>query len=118
MYDVNLVINETAPDSLSLFRHRECIYGLGSSQNLVISSARLDMYKSSFSFYGAKCWNSKPEYINENKANIRFSILPENLVLDHHEYNRLSGEDLIIIILCKFLIQLFHFRGSSDAIIC
>ena len=52
MYDV---INETAPDSLSVFRQRKCTYGLRSSQNLVILSAHVDMYKSSFSFYGAKC---------------------------------------------------------------
>ena len=58
------VINETAPDSLSVFRQAECTYGLRSSQNLVIPSARVDMYrpKSSFSFYGAKCWNTIPEY--------------------------------------------------------
>ena len=50
MYDV---IDETTPDSVSVFRQREC--GLRSSQNLVIPSAHVDMYKSSFSFYGAKC---------------------------------------------------------------
>ena len=71
MYDV---INETAPDSLRVFRQRDCTYGLRFSQNLVIPSARVDMYKSSFSFYGAKCWNTIPDYIKESQTKQLFKM--------------------------------------------
>ena len=49
--------------------------------NLVIPSARVDMYKSSFSFYGAKCWNTIPDYIKASQTKQLFKMALKKHIL-------------------------------------
>ena len=61
-------MNGLAPEYLDVFTQRECAYSLRSTDTFVLPQPRIDMFKTAFSYYGAKCWNTVPDDIKSSDS--------------------------------------------------
>ena len=60
------VLNDAAPKYLNVFADHNVAYGLRSSQNVIVPFPRTEMFKSSFHYYDAICWNRLPDDVKSS----------------------------------------------------
>ena len=60
------VLNDVAPKYLNVFADHNLACGLGSSQNVTVRFPCTEMFKSSFHYYGAICWNRLPDDVKSS----------------------------------------------------
>ena len=75
------VMHDMAPDYLNVFMERECAYSLRNRHNLVIPRPNNNMYKSSFNYQGALCWNEMPDNVKSSQCLQSFKMALKKYVL-------------------------------------
>jgi hypothetical protein len=75
------VMHHMAPDYLNVFVERECTYALRNRDYLVVPHPRNNLFKTSFHYQGALCWNELPENVMSSQSLQSFKLALKNYIL-------------------------------------
>ena len=77
------VTHNDAPDYLYVFMDRQIEYNLPGNHNIVIPHPNINLYKRSFMYQGASCWNELPENVKSCQTLSSFKVSIKNYILNN-----------------------------------